>query len=102
MRTHPEVIGTLGVLYKRSCRELYCPNGRIRRRHWTGYGRWGTSISPSYDTDTMQNCSPFRYRSIATKGEVIGFLAVPLDVSDVFNDFMILQDSYISIGSDSL
>ena len=23
LRTHPEAIGTLGVLYKRSCRELY-------------------------------------------------------------------------------
>ena len=75
----------------------------------TGYGRWGrvflfSKSTPSYDTDTTQNCSPFRYRSIATKSEVNRFLAVPLDVSVVFNDFVILQDSYMEptrVGPDT-
>ena len=32
MRTHPEVIGTLGVLYKRSCHELYLRRRRRRKK----------------------------------------------------------------------
>ena len=57
----------------------------------TGYGRWGrvylfSKSTPSYDTDTAQNCSPFWYCSIATKSEVTQLLAIPLDASDVFND----------------
>ena len=75
----------------------------------TGYGRWGrvflfSKSTPSCDTDTTQNCCPFRYRSIATKNEVTRFLNVPLDVSDVFlMTFMILLDSYMEptrVGSD--
>ena len=39
-----------------------------------------------YDTETTQNCSPFRYRSIGKKGLVTQLIAVPSDTSDVFND----------------
>ena len=85
MRTHPEAIGTLGVLYKRSCRKLR------KKSTGTGYGRWGRVFlffksTQSADMETTQNCSPFSYRSIATKSEVARLLAVPLDASDVFND----------------
>ena len=42
---------------------------------WAGYGRWGrvflfSKSTPSCDTDTTQNYSPFLYRSIAIKSEV--------------------------------
>ena len=74
------------------------------------YGRWGrvflfSKSTLSCDTDTTKNCSPFLYRSIATKSEVTRFINVPLDVSDIsIMTFMILQDSYMEptcIGSDS-
>ena len=72
MRTHPEEIGTHGVLYKRSYRELCYPEGRREDDDddggeilgGTGYGRWGrvflfSKSTPSYDTYITQNCSPF-------------------------------------------
>ena len=73
----------------------------------TGYGRWGRLFlffksTQSYDTDITQNCSPFRYPSIATKSEVTRLLDVPLDASDFLMTSMILQDSYMeSIRSDT-
>ena len=76
----------------------------------SGYGRWGrvflfSKSTLSADMEITRNCSPFSYRSIATKSEVTRLLTVPLDASDVFNDFMILQvqDSYMEptrVGSD--
>ena len=35
MRTHPEVIGTLGVFYKRSCRDLRYPIGKNQKKKKT-------------------------------------------------------------------
>ena len=115
MRTHPEAIGTHGVLYKVPVMSYAIPKeeeedddgGEILGG--TGYGRWGrvflfSKSTPSYDICITQNCSPFRYCSIATKSEVTRLLAVPLDASDVFlMTFMILQDSYMEptrVGSD--